>query len=79
MTDNTKQINIGKRTVKIGGVTRTTCSDLDKHIDDNDKSERVVIGHSQVSTGKITYTASKNWIARNLQQAKIWQKARGYA
>lgn len=79
MTDNTKQINIGKRTVIIGGVTRTTCSDLDKRIDDNDKSERVVIGYSQVPTGTITYTASKNWIARNMKQAKAWQKARGFA
>jgi len=79
MTNNTKQINIEKRTVIIGGVTRRTCSDLDHCIDDNDKSERVVIGHSQVLTGIINYTASKNWIARNIKHARAWQKKRGYA
>jgi len=79
MTDNTKQINIGKRTVIIGGVTRTTYSDLDHCIDDNDKSERVIIGHAQVPTGTINFTASKNWIARNMIRARAWQKRNGYA
>ena len=79
MTNNTKQINIGKRTVIIGGETRATCSDLDLCIDDNDKSARVIIGHAQVPTGTINFTASKNWIARNLQHARAWQKKMGYA
>jgi len=73
MTDNTKRL------ATVGGVTYRTYSDVDKCIDENDNSERVVIGRAQVPTGVISYTASKNWIARNIKHARAWQKERGYA
>lgn len=73
------QQNIGKRTVIIGEGIRRTCSDLDFAIDDNDKSKRVIIGHSTVREGVIIYTASKNWIARNKRNALVWQKENGFA
>jgi hypothetical protein len=67
-----------KYTAEINGVFYSTYSPIDKSLSEDDQSERVVVGWSQVKEGIIHYTASKDWIKKNKKHAKEWQERNGF-